>query len=273
MNEHLSKLYDATIYLKREETDAGALLQGARAYNFFRKPIASGKTDRIFVCASAGNHAQGFAFACRPFRPFKGVVFMPVTTRSRRSDKTRVFLGGAFISIRLVGDIFDQCYKAAQDYVEEVQGAMVPPFDHEDIMEGQATVAAEILEQLPEGVVPDLIILPVGGGGLSAGVTSYLAGTRRQGKFRLCRTDRGTQLEAGAGKGRGRHAAQGRQFRGRRGGGPYRRPAFEALKQFSAEQVMLVPENAICCTMTDMLNIEGVVLEPAGALAIARPGS
>ncbi|MDQ0457304.1 threonine ammonia-lyase [Rhizobium paknamense] len=267
LNEHLSKLYDATIYLKREDLTPVRSYKVRGAYNFFRKAIASGKTDRIFVCASAGNHAQGFAFACRHFG-VKGVVFMPVTTPQQKIDKTRVF-GGAFISIRLVGDIFDQCYKAAQDYVEEVQGAMVPPFDHEDIMEGQATVAAEILEQLPEGVVPDLIILPVGGGGLSAGVTSYLAGTVAKENFVFAEPTGAPSLKRALEKGEVVTLPKVDNFVDGAAVARIGALPFEALKQFSAEQVMLVPENAICCTMTDMLNIEGVVLEPAGALAIA----
>ncbi len=84
--------------------------------------------------------------------------------------------GGAFITIRLVGDIFDQCYRAAQEHVAASGAVMVPPFDHDDIIEGQASVAAEILEQLPEGETIDRLVMPVGGGGLSAGLTGYLSG-------------------------------------------------------------------------------------------------
>src|SRR5690606_8406531 len=129
---------------------------------------------RSFVCASAGNHAQGFAFVCRHFQ-VSGVIFMPVTTPQQKIDKTRIF-GGDFITIRLVGDIFDQCYAAAGAYVEETGGVMVPPFDHQDIIDGQATVAAEVLDQLPKAAVPDMVIMPVGGGGLASGVCGYLDG-------------------------------------------------------------------------------------------------
>src|SRR5690606_29495561 len=130
---------------------------------------------QIFVCASAGNHAQGFAYVCRHLGR-KGVVFMPVTTPQQKIDKTKMF-GGDAIEIRLVGDFFDECYDAARAFAEESGGAMVPPFDHKDIIEGQATVAWEIAAQLPDGVAADLMVLPVGGGGLSAGVTRYLAET------------------------------------------------------------------------------------------------
>ena len=122
------------------------------AFNFFRKAIGPGAAGKTFVCASAGNHAQGFAFVCRHFG-VPGVVFMPVTTPQQKIDKTRMF-GAEFITIRLFGDFFDQCYQAAREHVEAIGGVMVPPFDHADIIEGQATVAAEIMQQLPEGTCP-----------------------------------------------------------------------------------------------------------------------
>src|SRR5690606_4909948 len=144
-NEHLSRRYGADIWLKREDLSPVRSYKIRGAFNFFRKVIAAGATGKTFVCASAGNHAQGFAFVCRHF-PVPGVVFMPVTTPEQKIDKTRMF-GGSFITIKLVGDIFAQCYAAARAYVEEIDGAMVPPFDHADIIEGQATVAAEMVEQ------------------------------------------------------------------------------------------------------------------------------
>ncbi len=169
LNEHLSARYGANIYLKREDLSPVRSYKIRGAFNFFRKALGADASGKTFVCASAGNHAQGFAFVCRHFG-VPGVVFMPVTTPQQKIDKTRMF-GGEFITIRLVGDIFDQCYKAARDHVEAIGGVMVPPFDHADIIEGQASVAAEIVWQLPDGVTPDLVVLPVGGGGLAAGVT------------------------------------------------------------------------------------------------------
>lgn len=271
LNDYLSSKYGASIFLKREDLSPVRSYKIRGAFNFLRKAIAAMEKDggvkgHTFVCASAGNHAQGFAFACRHFE-VPGVVFMPVTTPQQKIDKTRAF-GGAFITIRLIGDIFDQCYAAARAHVEKTGAIMVPPFDAADIIEGQATVAAEIVDQLPEGTRPDLVIMPVGGGGLASGLTGYfdevLPGmdylfTEPTGAPSLKRS-----LEAGT---------------------PVTLPGvdnfvdgaavarigdcnFDALKRFSPDQVLLVPENAICVTMTDMLNVEGVVLEPAGALSI-----
>ncbi|MGV2128160.1 threonine ammonia-lyase [Agrobacterium vitis] len=270
LSEHLSTLFNANIYLKREDLTPVRSYKVRGAYNFFRKVIARGQTDKIFVCASAGNHAQGFAFACRHFG-VHGVVFMPVTTPQQKIDKTRKF-GAEFITIRLVGDIFDQCYKAARDYVEEAGGLMVPPFDHADIIEGQATVAAEILEQLPEDVTPDLVIMPVGGGGLSAGMTGYLAEDLPASAFLFAEPVGAPSLKRSLEAGEVITLPKVDNFVDGAAVARIGDANFAALKQFPPAQVMLVPENAICGTIIDMLNVEGVVLEPAGALAIATLG-
>ncbi|TIR87754.1 MAG: pyridoxal-phosphate dependent enzyme, partial [Mesorhizobium sp.] len=115
----------------------------------------------------------------------KGVVFMPVTTPQQKIDKTRLF-GGDFVEIRLVGDFFDDCYRAAFEFTEAAGAHMVPPFDHKDIIEGQATVAYEIAAQMPGGRMPDIVMLPVGGGGLAAGVTHYFADQQRELRFVFC---------------------------------------------------------------------------------------
>ena len=170
-NAHLSERTGARIFLKREDLSPVRSYKIRGAFNFFRHALAGGADAALFVCASAGNHAQGFAFVCRHFGK-QGVVFMPVTTPQQKIDKTRIF-GGEFVEIRLVGDFFDDCYRAAIEFCEASGGHMVPPFDHKDIIEGQATVGYEISDQMPGGRTPDIMVLPVGGGGLSAGVTRY----------------------------------------------------------------------------------------------------
>ncbi|AFL52252.1 threonine dehydratase [Sinorhizobium fredii] len=266
LNDHLSARYGATVYLKREDLSPVRSYKIRGAFNFFRRALAAGASGKTFVCASAGNHAQGFAFVCRHFG-VPGIVFMPVTTPQQKIDKTRIF-GGEYITIRLVGDIFDHCYKAARDHVEAIAGVMVPPFDHPDIIEGQATVAAEIVEQLPDGMIPDLVVLPVGGGGLAAGVTGYFADALTTDRFIFCEPEGAPSfrrsLEAGS-------VVTLDQVDNFVDGAAVARIGdlnFAALSGFAPEQVMLLAENAICLTITEMLNVEGVVLEPAGALSI-----
>ena len=267
LNEHLSARYGATIYLKREDLSPVRSYKIRGAFNFFRKVIAAGGTGKTFVCASAGNHAQGFAFVCRHFG-VPGVVFMPVTTPQQKIDKTRMF-GAEFITIRLFGDFFDQCYQAARDHVEAVGGVMVPPFDHADIIEGQATVAAEIMQQLPEGTVPDMVVLPVGGGGLAAGITGYLDGIVPKSAFVFTEPAGAPSLRRSIEAGEVTTLAKVDNFVDGAAVARIGDLNFAALKDFPADQVMLMPENAICVTISEMLNVEGVVLEPAGALSIA----
>ncbi|MBO0128063.1 MULTISPECIES: threonine ammonia-lyase [Rhizobium/Agrobacterium group] len=267
LNEHLSRRYGASIWLKREDLSPVRSYKIRGAFNFLRKAVAKAGKDKVFVCASAGNHAQGFAFACRHFG-VHGVVFMPVTTPQQKIDKTRIF-GGEFISIRLVGDIFDQCYAAARKHVEDNDGYMVPPFDHEDIIEGQATVAAEIMDQLPEGTKPDIVVMPVGGGGLSAGLSGFLAGTVDRENFVFCEPEGAPSLKKSLERGEPVTLTKVDNFVDGAAVARIGDLNFKALKDFPAEQVMLIAENAICVTIIEMLNLEGVVLEPAGALAIA----
>ncbi len=267
LNEHLSARYGANIYLKREDLSPVRSYKIRGAFNFFRKAIGAGASGKTFVCASAGNHAQGFAFVCRHFG-VPGVVFMPVTTPQQKIDKTRMF-GGEFITIKLVGDIFDQCYKAARDHVDAIGGVMVPPFDHADIIEGQASVAAEIAWQLPEEVVPDLVVLPVGGGGLAAGVTGYLKDKVTADHFIFCEPSGAPSLRESLETGSVVTLDQVDNFVDGAAVGRIGDLNFAALRRFSPDQVMLLSENAICQTIIDMLNVEGVVLEPAGALSIS----
>ncbi|MCO5734006.1 threonine ammonia-lyase [Rhizobium sp. SSA_523] len=266
LNEHLSRRFNADIWLKREDLSPVRSYKIRGAFNFFRKALQHGDRTRIFVCASAGNHAQGFAFVCRHFQ-VHGVVFMPVTTPQQKIDKTRMF-GGEFIRIRLVGDIFDQCYAAARAHVEEIEGVMVPPFDHADIIEGQATVAAEIRQQLPEGTRPDLVVMPVGGGGLASGLTGYLGDELHEEAFLMVEPEGAPSLKESLKAGHPVTLAKVDNFVDGAAVARIGDMNFAALQRFSEAQVMAVPENAICVTMIDMLNIEGVVLEPAGALSL-----
>ena len=173
-NDHLSARYDADIWLKREDLTPVRSYKLRGAFNAMRH--AGAGPGARFVCASAGNHAQGVAFACRHFGS-RGTIFMPVTTPKQKIDKTRTFGDGA-VEIVLTGDYFDQTLRAAQDFTQARGATFLSPFDDAHVIEGQATVATEILDQL-EGA-PDLIVLPVGGGGLAAGVSGVLSAAAPQ---------------------------------------------------------------------------------------------
>jgi threonine dehydratase len=263
-NAYLSKKTGARIFLKREDLSPVRSYKIRGAFNFFHEVLDSGAQPDVFVCASAGNHAQGFAYVCRHLQK-RGVIFMPVTTPQQKIDKTRLF-GGEFVEIRLTGDYFDACYRAAQDFAAQSGGLMVPPFDHEDIIKGQATVAFEIEEQMPTGTEPDLIVLPVGGGGLSAGVTRYFGSGGP--RFLFAEPVGASSLHSSLAEGRRVRLPQVDNFVDGASVAEIGEANFAALSHFSPEDVTLIPENRVCATIIEMLNVEGVVLEPAGALAI-----
>ena len=265
-NEHLSRKFGARVLLKREDLSPVRSYKIRGAFNFFRKALKGGSKAELFVCASAGNHAQGFAFVCRHFGK-RGVVFMPVTTPQQKIDKTRIF-GGEFVEIKLVGDFFDDCYREALRFADAEGGLMVPPFDHRDIIEGQATVAAEIAAQMPKGRAADMVILPVGGGGLAAGVTQYLREAGWTSRFVFCEPAGAPSLGESLRTGKRARLATVDNFVDGAAVAEIGREPMKLLKEFPPEAVKLIPENRLCTTILDMLNIEGVVLEPAGALAI-----
>ncbi len=265
-NQYLSDLYNTNIWLKREDLSPVRSYKIRGAYSFIMQALDEAPEQKNFVCASAGNHAQGFAHACRNFK-CKGVVFMPQTTPKQKVMKTSAF-GAPYIEIRLVGDGFDAANAAALDYCKEVGGQMVPPFDHPRIMMGQATVAKEILEQMPEGETVDHIIMPVGGGGLSSGMTKYLQGVGKACEFTFVEPDRAPSLKTSLQAGKLVALDEVDNFVDGAAVAQMGVNNFDQLKQFDPDQVNLIPTDRVCATMSDLLNVEGIVLEPAGALAI-----
>lgn len=263
LNEHLSARYGAEIWLKREDLSPVRSYKLRGAFNAMRKALAAG-SSRHFVCASAGNHAQGVAFACRHFG-VEGTIFMPITTPRQKIDKTRIF-GGDCVRIVLTGDYFDQTLAAAQQFSAEKDAAFLSPFDALDVIEGQASVAREMLGQL--GRAPDLVVLPVGGGGLSAGVTRYFAANAPQTQFAFVEPAGGASLHAALGAGQQVTLPKMDSFVDGAAVARIGDLPFAALRGFSADQVITPPEDRLCMTMLEMLNVEGIVLEPAGALSI-----
>ncbi|KIN74412.1 threonine ammonia-lyase IlvA [Sulfitobacter guttiformis] len=261
-NEHLSERYGAEIYLKREDLSPVRSYKLRGAFNAMRKLIPD---HQLFVCASAGNHAQGVAFMCSHFG-VRGVIFMPVTTPQQKIQKTKIF-GGTNIEVRLVGDYFDQTLTTAQEFCRDEGGYFLSPFDDDNVIEGQASVAVEIEDQL--GGVPDHIILPVGGGGLSAGTRAFF-GDR-------CTY---TYVEPTGAPSLGRALEEGKpvdvspinSFVDGAAVAKIGARTFEKLKDAKRSDVVHLTEDRICVSIIEMLNVEGIVLEPAGALSIEALG-
>ncbi len=267
-NAHLSARHGAKVLLKREDLTPVRSYKIRGAWNAMRKALARDPAHRLFVAASAGNHAQGVAHACRHFA-VRGVIFMPVTTPQQKIDKTRIF-GGDAVEIRLVGDYFDDTLAAARKFCAEEGGHFLSPFDDEDVIEGQATVAVEILEQARGqfGVLPDVLVLPVGGGGLASGVVEYLRREAPGIDVHFVEPAGGASFTAALVAGRPVTLEKVDNFVDGAAVARIGELTFAHLADTPLEKVHVAPEDRICATMIEMLNVEGIVLEPAGALAV-----
>jgi len=261
-NDHLSVAYGGDVWLKREDLTPVRSYKLRGAWNAMVKAREKDPSIELFVCASAGNHAQGVAFACREFG-VRGVIFMPVTTPQQKIDKTRVF-GADMVEIRLVGDYFDDTLDAARTYCEEEGGHFLSPFNDADVIEGQATVAVEFMAQM----TPDVVVLPVGGGGLSSGVLSYLTEVAPQVEVYFVEPSGGQSLAAALEAGELVTLKNVDSFVDGAAVARIGEIPFGVLKDVPKDHVLSCPEDRICSTMIEMLNVEGIVLEPAGALSI-----
>jgi len=258
----LSRRYNADVYLKREDMQIVRSYKLRGAYNLIssldKETLSKGVT-----CASAGNHAQGFAYACRQL-DIKGVCFMPIITPKQKVNQVNMF-GGENIEIRLVGDTFDDCAAEAQAFTKAHNMTFIPPFDDPKIIEGQGTVAVEILEDQSK---IDYVFVPIGGGGLAAGVGTYfktyspqtqIIGVEPEGAPSMSRA-----LEAG-------EPVTLSEIERFVDGAAVKRVGtlnFSICKDVLTK-MQLVPEGKVCSTILRLYNEDAIVVEPAGALSIA----
>ncbi|MCS6967890.1 MAG: threonine ammonia-lyase [Cytophagales bacterium] len=262
-NANLSEKYQANIWLKRED------LQVVRSYKLrgaYHKmcTLTREELNCGVVCASAGNHAQGVAFSCRLLK-IKGTIFMPTPTPLQKIKQVK-FFGREYVEIILVGDTFDDAYKESVKFCQQHNRVFIHPFDDEAVIAGQGTVGVEILEDSAENI--DMLFVPIGGGGLVAGVGSYfkqlspntqIIGVEPQGapamkvaleQGKVISLDKIDKFVDGAAVQRVGDLT------------------FEICKEVVSE-ITLVPEGKVCSTILQLYNEDAIVVEPAGALSIA----
>ena len=262
LNHHLSKKYQAKIYLKREDLQVVRSYKVRGAYNMMNS-LPEEQLKRGVVCASAGNHAQGFAFSCKKLH-VKGVVFMPVITSKQKVSQTKMF-GEDNIQIKLIGDTFDDCAVAAKQYTEENGMIFIPPFDDYKIIEGQGTVGVEILEDLSN---IDYLFIPVGGGGLASGVGTYFKTFSPQTKIIGLEPEGAPSMYEAFKVG---HPVTLENIDRFVDGASVKRTGditFSICKEV-LDDLHLVPEGKVCTTILKLYNEDAIVAEPAGALSIA----
>jgi threonine dehydratase len=262
LNHNLSKKYQCNVYLKREDLQIVRSYKIRGAYNMMSSLLPE-QLQKGVVCASAGNHAQGFAYSCKKLG-VNGVVFMPVITPNQKINQTKMF-GEDFIEIKLIGDTYDDCAAAAKEYTEKNSMIFIPPFDDYKIIEGQGTVGLEILEEQSD---VDYLFIPVGGGGLSAGVGSYFKTYSPKTKIIGLEPEGAPAMYESLKAGKPVTLVNIDRFVD---GAAVKRVGDKTFPicQEVLDDVHLVAEGKICSTILKLYNEDAIVVEPAGAMSIA----
>ena len=262
-NNNLSEMYDAQIFLKREDLQMVRSYKIRGAYNKIRsiepERLASG-----IVCASAGNHAQGVAFSCNKLK-IKGSIYMPTTTPRQKIDSVRMF-GRDYVDIVLIGDTFDAANSAAIEYAKQSGKTFIPPFDDPKIIEGQGTIGYEILQQAKQPL--DYIFVPIGGGGLASGIGSYIKRMSPSTKVIGVEPAGAPCMKTAIEKGEIVELEHIDKFVDGAAVKKAGALTYEICKRV-LDDIIVVPEGAVCTTIINMYNKNAIVVEPAGALSVA----
>ena len=260
---NLSERYGANIYLKREDLQVVRSYKLRGAYNIM-KSLPAEQLQNGVVCASAGNHAQGVAYSCHKMG-IKGHIFMPITTPNQKIKQVQLF-GREHVEVVLIGDTFDDCYYEALTFSDQRQTAFIHPFDNPRGIEGQGTVGLEILEDSKEPV--DLLIMPVGGGGLAAGVSTYFKAASPNTKLVGVEPEGAPSMKKSFEAGRKITLDQIDKFVDGAAVKSVGELTFEICRE-NLDEMLTIPEGKICTTILQLYNEEAIVAEPAGALSIS----
>ncbi len=263
LNKRLSEMTGAFVFLKREDLQEVRSFKIRGAYNKIVS-LTPQERERGIVCASAGNHAQGFAFACNHLK-ISGRVYMPATVSQQKIAQVKMF-GEGFVETILTGDTYDACQKVALETAKKEGQTFIHAFDDVQVIEGQATIALEIIAQHTEGF--DYIFVPVGGGGLVSGILTVFKALSPKTKIIGVEPEGAQSMKLALELNKRIPLKEMDRFVD---GAAVRQVGalpFEICKEF-LDDLVHVPEGKICQAILDLYNKEGIVAEPAGALAIA----
>ena len=262
-NERLSEETNASVFFKREDLQQIRSFKIRGAYNKISSLTPAQRAGGI-ICASAGNHAQGVAFSCKKLQ-IHGDIYMPATTPQQKVSQVRMF-GEHYIHIILIGDTYDACQKEALKHAQKEKKVFIHPFDDKEVIEGQGTLALEILENSESPI--DYLFVPIGGGGLVSGILTVFQALSPQTKIIGVEPEGAPSMQQSLAEGKRVLLKTMDRFVD---GAAVRQVGvlpFEICKSGLTE-VVRVHEGKICQTILDLYNKEGIVAEPAGALAIA----
>lgn len=262
-NINLSSQYKCNLYLKREDLQVVRSYKLRGAYNLMsshpRKELEKG-----VVCASAGNHAQGVAYSCN-LMGISGKIFMPHTTPKQKVKQVKMF-GKNHVEVVLTGDTFDDAYNEAIKYSNENKKLFIHPFDDIEVIVGQGTVGMEILEDCKEKI--DYLILPIGGGGLAAGISAYFKKYSPDTKIIGVEPAGAPAMHESIKQNKVVSLESIDKFVDGAAVKKVGELTFEVCKE-TINEIVLVPEGKVCTTIIKLYNEEAIVVEPAGALSTA----
>lgn len=258
-----SKQFNANILLKREDLHRVRSYKIRGAYNKISS-LTDVERKRGVVCASAGNHAQGVAFACNHLS-IKGTIYMPSVTPKQKVEQTQLF-GGEWVTIVLVGDTFDDSSKAAIKNCTENNKVFVHPFDDPKTIEGQGTVGLEILEQTTTPI--DYVFVAIGGGGLASGLCAVFKSLSPDTKIIGVEPLGAPSMKNSIAEGKNIELEQIDKFVDGAAVQKVGDLTFKICQEYLSD-VITVPEGKVCQTILDLYNRDAIVVEPAGALTLA----
>lgn len=265
-DHYLSEKYQAKIYLKKENMQRVRSFKLRGAY-YAISQLSEEERQRGVVCASAGNHAQGVAYTCKEMK-IPATIFMPITTPQQKIGQVR-FFGGEFVEIKLVGDTFDASAKAALDYTKSENRTFIDPFDNEDVQAGQGTVAYEILDEAKrEAITFDAVLVPVGGGGLISGVSTYIKEIQPTIEVIGVEANGARSMKAAFEAGGPVKLKEIDKFADGIAVQKVGASTYE-VTQKNVQNLIGVDEGLISETIIDLYSKQGIVAEPAGAASVA----
>ena len=263
-NLQYSKKYDCNVFFKREDLQQVRSYKIRGAYNKMSS-LDDSETESGIVCASAGNHAQGVALSCKLLR-INGTIFMPEPTPNQKIEQVE-FFGEDYIEVVLVGDTYDDAYQAAINYCTNSSKTFINPFNDKKVIEGQATVGLEIIDQAVQHPI-HYVFVPVGGGGLSAGLSSVFKELSPQTKIIGVEPKGAPSMSTSIKNNQNTELGSIENFVD---GAAVKRVGdlnFEIVRA-NLYNVITVDEGHICQTILDLYNKEAMVIEPAGAMSVA----
>ena len=263
INERLSKELNCRIFLKREDLQLVRSFKIRGAYNKIKSLNISNNIDKKIICASAGNHAQGFAYSCNRLKIY-GKVYMPVTTPKQKIERVKMF-GDKYVEVVLHGDNFDDAQKEAQKNNND--GTLfIHAFDDKEVIEGQATIGLEMIDQVDKHF--DYLVVPIGGGGLISGIITVfkelspktkIIGIEAEGAPAMTESLKQNKIIT---LNKIDNFVDGVSIK------KIGKIPFEICKK-NLDDILTIPEGKICQTILDLYNKDGIIVEPAGAIGIS----